>query len=187
MLRSSVLTSRNCKICKILGLTWITWQELRETDKSRRQQNVKTTTRVKLNARDSNWEWATRNKLIVRAWLTLIRLTSKKACQDWGGVSDTPPSYLSSGASQSSKNTFFWKLRIFPVYKSHFQNFFFPKSVKKSKNYRFSIIWGKNAKNFNFCNFWATSTIYTSKESIFHVEFKFCHEKYFLFQKNSKK
>ena len=119
--------------------------------------------------------------------LTLIRLTSRKACQDWGGVSDTPPSYLSSGASQSSKNTFFWKLRSFPVYKTHFQNFFFPKSVKKSKNYCFSIIWAKNAKNFNFCNFWATSTIYTSKESIFHVEFKFCHEKYFLFQKNSKK
>ena len=118
--------------------------------------------------------------------LTLIRLTSRKACQDWGGGSDTPPSYLSSGASQSSKNTFFWKLRSFPVYKTNFQNFFFPKSVKKSKNYRFSIIWAKNAKNFNFCNFWATSTIYTSKESIFHVEFKFCHEKYFCFKKIQK-
>ena len=35
-----------------------------------------------------------------------------------------------------------------------------------------------------FRNFWATLTIYTSKESIFHVEFKFKQKKYTLLQKN---
>ena len=63
----------------------------------------------------------------------------------------------------------------------------FSKKRKKFKNYQISKIWAKNVKNFNFCNFWAISTIYTSKESIFHVELKFCHEKYFLFQKKIKK
>ena len=42
---------------------------------------------------------------------------------------------------------------------------------------------GKNSK---FCNFWAISTCYTSKESIFHIEFKFQQKSMISFKKNWK-
>ena len=37
------------------------------------------------------------------------------------------------------------------------------------------------------CNFWPTSTYYTSKESIFHVEFNFIEKKYDFMQEKLKK
>ena len=36
------------------------------------------------------------------------------------------------------------------------------------------------------CNFWPTSTYYTSKESIFHVEFNFIEKKYDFMQEKLK-
>ena len=38
-----------------------------------------------------------------------------------------------------------------------------------------------------FRNFWPTSTYYTSKESIFHVEFNFIEKKYDFMQEKLKK
>ena len=81
----------------------------------------------------------------------------------------------------------------FPKSWDHFQfiraifQIFFAKCVSKLQNYRYSTIWAKNAKNFNFCNFWATSTIYTSKECIFQVEFNYGQKKYDLLKKKWKK
>ena len=46
-----------------------------------------------------------------------------------------------------------------------------------------NIFWQK----VNFHNFWATSMLYTSKEHIFHVEFKFKQKEYGSLLKNLKK
>ena len=43
---------------------------------------------------------------------------------------------------------------------------------------------GENSK---FCNFWAISTCYTSKESIFHIEFNFLLKDMICLKKNWKK
>ena len=43
---------------------------------------------------------------------------------------------------------------------------------------------GENSK---FCNFWAISTCYTSKESIFHIEFNFLLKDMIFLKKNWKK
>ena len=43
------------------------------------------------------------------------------------------------------------------------------------------------SKNYKFCNFWAISTCYTSKESIFHTRFNFKQKNYGLFEGKLKK
>ena len=43
------------------------------------------------------------------------------------------------------------------------------------------------SKNSKFCNFWANSTCFSSKESIFYIEFNFKQKKYDLFQEKLKK
>ena len=118
--------------------------------------------------------------------LTLIRLTSERPCQDWGGAPEAPPCYLGSGANFCSKIMFPQRLASIPTHLAPFWKFF-SKITKKISDYRKSIKKWLNMSNISkFCNFWAISTCNTSKESIFHIEFNFKQKKYDLFQEKLK-
>ena len=54
---------------------------------------------------------------------------------------------------------------------------------KISENWKSTERSLKMSEISKFCNFWAISTCYTSKESIFHIEFNFKQKKYGLFEK----
>ena len=105
--------------------------------------------------------------------LTLIRLTSKRPCQDREGASGDPPIYLGSGANFCSKIMFPQKLASIPTHLAPFQNIFSKNHKKIGKNWKSIKKLLKMSENSKICNFWAISTCNTSKESIFHIEFNF--------------
>ena len=111
-----------------------------------------------------------------------------EACQVWGGAPGAPPIYLSRLWSDFQNSFFWWKLVkiVIDFYSiGDFLSFTaWPLEVAEvTKVHRVKIFMQK----MKFRNFWATSMLYTSKERIFQVEFKFKQKKYGSLVKNLKK
>ena len=111
-----------------------------------------------------------------------------KACQVRGGATVAPPIYLSRLWSDFQNSFVWWKL-VKIVIDFYFIGDFLPFTVwpldvaEVTKVNRVNIF----KQKIKFRNFWATSMLYTSKERIFHVEFKFKQKKYDSLLKNLKK
>ena len=106
--------------------------------------------------------------------LTLIRATSGRLARCGGGATVAPPIYLSRLWSDFQNFFFWWKLVkiVIDFYSiGDFLSFTaWPLEVAEvTKVHRVKIFMQK----MKFRNFWATSMLYTSKERIFQVEFKF--------------
>ena len=105
--------------------------------------------------------------------LTLISVTSGRLARCRGG-SWSPPIYLSRLWSDFQNSFVWWKLVkiVIDFYSiGDFLSFtVWPLDVAEvTKVSRVNIF----KQKIKFRNFWATSMLYTSKERIFHVEFKF--------------
>ena len=120
--------------------------------------------------------------------LTLINMTSERLARHEGGAPGAPPIYLSRLWSDFQNSFVWWKL-VKIVIDFYFIGDFLPFTVwpldvaEVTKVNRVNIF----KQKIKFRNFWATSMLYTSKERIFHVEFKFKQKKYDSFLKNLKK
>ena len=114
-------------------------------------------------------------------------MTSGRPCQGWGRGSLSPPIYLSCLLSDFQNFFVWWKLVniIIDFYsKGNLLSFtVWPLDVAEvTKVSRDNIFKWKN----KFCNSWATYMLYSSKECIFYVEFKFKQKKYGSLLKNLK-
>ena len=85
--------------------------------------------------------------------LTLIRLTSKRPCQDREGAPGAPPIYLGSGANFCSKIMFPQKLASIPTHLAPFQNIFSKNHKKIGKNWKSIKKLLKMSENSKICNF----------------------------------
>ena len=112
-----------------------------------------------------NWKF-------IKKWLNMSKIS--KFCNFW---------------AISTCNTS--KERIFHIeftFKQKKYDFFFKIHKKIGKNWKSIKKWPNMSKISKFCNFRAISTCNTSKESIFHIEFKFKQKKSMIsFKKNWKK
>ena len=111
-----------------------------------------------------------------------------EAFQVWGGAPEAPPVYLSRLWTDFQNSFVWWKLLkiVIDFYSiSNFLSFIvWPLEVAEvTKVSRVNIFYQK----IKFRNFWATSMLYTSKERIFHLEFKFKQNEYGLLLKYLKK
>ena len=118
-----------------------------------------------------------RNTLLNRTFrilLTLIGVTSGKPSRCGGGAPRAPPIYLSRLWADSQNSFVWWKLVKILIDFYSIGNFLsftiWPLDVAKVTKVTHINIFKEKVK---FCNFCATSMLYTSKERIFHVEFKF--------------
>ena len=108
-----------------------------------------------------------------------------EALPGMGGAPRAPPIYLSRLWSDFQNSFVWWKL-VKIVIDFYFIGDFLPFTVwpldvaEVTKVNRVNIF----KQKIKFRNFWATSMLYTSKERIFHVEFKFKQKKYDSFLKN---
>ena len=75
-----------------------------------------------------------------------------------------------------NSNSFDLFLEIFSMYHQ-----------KNGENWKYPQKSESMSKHSKFCNNWAITTCYTSKESIFHIKFNFKQKKYDLFQEKLKK
>ena len=101
-------------------------------------------------------------------------MTSERPSRYGGGAPRAPPIYLSRLWSDFQNSFVWWKL-VKIVIDFYFIGDFLPFTVwpldiaEVTKVNRVNIF----KQKIKFRNFWATSMLYTSKERIFHVEFKF--------------
>ena len=111
-----------------------------------------------------------------------------EACQTWGGAPRAPPIYLSRLWSKFQNSFVWWKLVKILIDFYSIGNFLsftiWPLDVAKVTKVTHINIFKEKVK---FCNFCATSMLYTSKERIFHVEFKFKQKEYGSLLKKLKK
>ena len=107
-------------------------------------------------------------------WLNPNGYDVWEACQVWGGAPGAPPIYLRRLWSDFQNSFVWWKLVkiVIDFYSiGDFLSFtaWLLEVAEMTKVRRIKI----SKQKMKFHNFWATSMLYTSKECIFQVEFKF--------------
>ena len=114
-------------------------------------------------------------------------MKSERFARHGGGLLE-PPIYLSRLWSEFQNSFVWWKLVKILIDFYSIGNFLsftiWPLDVAKVTKVTHINIFKEKVK---FCNFCATSMLYTSKERIFHVEFKFKQKEYGSLLKNLKK
>ena len=116
--------------------------------------------------------------------LTLVRATSGTLARCRGWWPPPPPSIFALEPNLAPKSCFPTRWHQFQLIWHLFRILFSPKITKKWQKLKTYQKLLEMNQNSNFCNFWGISTCNTSKENIFHIEFKFKQKNRICLKKN---